>query len=504
MFSVISQLLCPKAMAWQIIQSRSLSPQEFLEKKKDILETLKKVTNQEIWSEGDRQNFDFDDYSVYKLRYYPLCYFIMDDTDACIVGAIIESKYYGFFCFHFLTDDMRHVNQTTVGAFDMPVPIMISDPVVIYFFTRDDPMNAYLKQCETKTTNLIPYTALKVDFTSPISIENTVEALAKNLPTQTPPKTDIIYLMDTLAPWKQATRRAVYKVLYKGKTCAMKLFVLRGHSDHYQDSQFLHEAKIYEDVQLTNPDAQENILQFFGFGVVQSFNADFNSTFCFKQTSANTKTAIFSCFILTEFVEQTFESILEHDPSTPYFRQLMVSTISSLYLCNMAGLQHNDIKLDNIFVNADFNVKIGDFDLSTYRPTLLGANPFYRYGVCEATGLGSTENPWTDIFKFLMLMALHYTRHLSSSEWDQLLFVQPVHKNKCFSELQRLKLKSGDVIDAWMKNYNLMVLNTSSEKKGTYASLENNNTHQKLVSQLMAPIETILDVLKNEQIVYSV
>lgn len=497
MCKVISRLLYYTNMAWQIIKSRSLAPLEFIESSHLILDTLKSVTNQEIWKDGDKQPAcSFSDYSIYKLRYYPRCFFVIDDADTCVIGAIIESQFHGLFCFHFLTNETEHIKYDIEDRFDITKKIA-NDNAVSDFFTHGDPMNSYLEDCQDKTDTFRPYTALKINFSSPIEIENTVAAHF-NTPDSSPKaaKTDILYLMETLSPWKETTRRAVFKVLYKGQVCALKLFVLRGHSDQYNDSQFLHEAKIYEDVQLTNAAIQNHILHFFGFGTIQSFNLDCNSTFCFHRKNDNPKTWIFSCFILTEFIEQTLDSILDHNPDSPYGRQLMQNTISSINTCNAGGLQHNDIKLDNIFVDKELNVKIGDFDLSTYKPVYLGMNPFYRYSSCETYGLGSSENPWTDIFKFLMLMALHYTQHLTAYEWDKVVFVQPAHKNKCFTDLQRLQLKSGQQIDAWMKNYNLMTLNLSSEKKGYYTTLENSELHAHLVSQLMAPVQTILDVLK--------
>jgi carbon catabolite-derepressing protein kinase len=73
-------------------------------------------------------------------------------------------------------------------------------------------------------------------------------------------------------------------------------------------------------------------------------------------------------YIALEIAEkgELFDFVLNtgrfEEPVARYFFKQLISGLQS---CHQAGVYHRDMKADNVFVDSDYNLKIGDFGLSS-------------------------------------------------------------------------------------------------------------------------------------------
>jgi len=478
-----------------------LTPSQFEVDKYDIFGALKNTSYSDIVQLGQKTQDD-DLLATYILYTLDDAYFVIDQIDSCVVAAFIKSDKHGFFCFHFLSGSIEHVLD--VSAF-------------LAFMSENDSMPQYLATCEAEGDVGMETTVLKLLPSSAFSV---TEAVRGHRPSYhrgiCGPRDDgpiTVTVLKVIAAWKQQTRRMVLKVLFHGKTYALKIFVLRGNADQLNDSPLLHEAKIYEQVQ-HDPDLANHTVKFHAFGYVFSNDGLSTGPFCFsKPRTDKTCTWVFTCFTMTEFMTDTLADLLVASsyrlkPTPAQVQDLVRQTLVTIHACNQKKLQHNDVKLDNVFVcgsdgrrlremdkaefeKAVFIVKLYDFDLSSFDHPQVGQNPFFRYGSCSSTGLGASFNPWSDLFKFLYYLSVYCPHLLPAHLWDQIIFVQPVTESPSYDDLNQLQTKHGEHTDLYVRYCNIIA------RRGavSFTPLKDCSEHYALIQKAMPPFQTLLSLL---------
>jgi serine/threonine protein kinase len=477
-----------------------LTPQQFEIDKHDIFRTLKEIGYDDIMQRGHRTKDEIL-LSIYTMYLMEGAYFLIDQRDSCVAAAFLKSENHGFFCFHFLTGRVKHALD--VKAF-------------VAFMYDQDAMPRYLVTCEDQTITGMSNTTLKL---LPGSAFAMTEAICGHRPNYQrgvcgsrlyDPIT--VTVLKVLAPWKEDTRRVVLQVRYEEKLYALKMFVMRGHPIQLVDSPLVHEAKIYEKIQ-DEADLDMHVIEFHAFGYVFANDGLSTGPFCFSKPRTDAACSwVFTCFTMTEFVSNTLADFLvsSHklilNPSQ--VQNLVRETLVTINACNQKKLQHNDVKLDNLFVCArdgrslkdmdadefetiEFTVKMGDLDLASYDHPLVGENPFYRYGTCQSTGIGAFFNPWSDMFKFLYYLSIYCSHLLPTQVWDQLIFVQPVSKDPFYCDLNQLQTKAGECTDLYVRYCNIITRGARS-----FTTLKDCNEHHAIMQKVMPTFQTLIMALK--------
>jgi serine/threonine protein kinase len=129
-----------------------------------------------------------------------------------------------------------------------------------------------------------------------------------------------------------------------GKKCAIKLF--KSYGDDFKDN--IHEAQILEALN------HKNIIKLFDYNVDASMTK-----------GGKTKKV---CYIATELAENG--CLYDHieagqrlnEPLARYFASQVLDAVEYIH---SEGIWHRDIKAENIFLNSDLSIKLGDFGFAT-------------------------------------------------------------------------------------------------------------------------------------------